>query len=125
MIRVRELFFVSVLVQFGDTDLIQFFFRVYRIKNVGFRGVYSDNAKQSKRFVRKFVEDQQLGQGLCSIYFLLLYIAPSVYYLSLTFVLCIACTVLVPPDPGQARSRRASPLQSGLLYTAYASIPGP
>ena len=101
MIRVRELFFVSVLVQFGDTDLIQFLFRVYRIENVGFRGVNSGNTKKTKDFFSQIRGGPATWTGIVLKFIFSGTPVIAVFYASLTLSRIYR---MYPLTPGKTRS---------------------
>jgi hypothetical protein len=109
LIRVRELFFVSVLVQFGDTDLIQFVLSHFRIENVGFRGVDSDQkANKAKQLQQKLLDNPQIEVRSAQFIFLrFLNCVPAVYCVFLTFVSYLSHVLLNPGQDPQL-TRQAS-----------------
>ena len=96
MIRVRELFFVSVLVQFGDTDLIQFVLSHFRIENVGFRGVNSDQkANKAKQLQQKLLDNPQIEVRSAQFIFLQFFELCTrrilrIFNICLVFIACTA-----------------------------------
>ena len=91
---------MSVLVQFGDTDLIQFLFRVYRIENVGFRGVNSDKTKKTKDFPQ-IRGGPTTWTGIVFELFFLCTPVIAVFYASLTLSRIYR---MYPLTPGKTRS---------------------